>query len=79
MRVERKVPPGKDNDFEILTQDSLMETWNQLTGVVFAAAVGDIDRGVACVCRGRAGLQDPGQYPQRHDCAGRFRVDVRKS
>jgi len=40
LRVERKVPPGKDNDFEILTQDSLMDTFKQITGVVFAAAVG---------------------------------------
>jgi len=40
LRTERKVPPGADNDFEILTKDSLMETWKNLTGVVFAAAVG---------------------------------------
>ncbi len=40
LRVERKVPPGKPNDFEILTRDSLMETWKNLTKVVFAAAVG---------------------------------------
>ena len=40
LRVERKVPPGKPNDFEILTKDSLMETWKNLTKVVFAAAVG---------------------------------------
>jgi putative ABC transport system permease protein len=40
LRVERKVPPGKDNDFEIITRDSLTETWQNLTGVVFAAAVG---------------------------------------
>ena len=40
LRVERKVPPGEDNDFEILTKDSLMDTWRNLTQVVFAAAVG---------------------------------------
>ena len=40
LRVERKVPPGKPNDFEVLTQDSLMEIWENLTGVVFAAAIG---------------------------------------
>lgn len=40
LRVERKVPPGEDNDFEILTKDSLMDTWRNLTRVVFAAAVG---------------------------------------
>jgi len=40
LRVERKVEPGKPNDFEILTQDSLMEIWKNLTGVVFAAAIG---------------------------------------
>ncbi|MFH1941784.1 MAG: ABC transporter permease [bacterium] len=40
LRVERKVPPGKDNDFEIMTKDSLMDTWRNLTRIVFAAAVG---------------------------------------
>ncbi len=40
LRVERKVPPGEENDFEILTQDSLMDTWRNLTKIVFAAAVG---------------------------------------
>ncbi len=40
LRVERKVPPGKPNDFEIITRDSLMDVWKNLTGVVFAAAVG---------------------------------------
>lgn len=40
LRVERKVPPGEENDFEILTKDSLMDTWRNLTKVVFAAAVG---------------------------------------
>jgi putative ABC transport system permease protein len=40
LRVERKVPPGKPNDFEVITRDSLTDAWNNLTGVVFAAAVG---------------------------------------
>ncbi|OVE79495.1 hypothetical protein BVY01_02345 [bacterium I07] len=40
LRVERKVLPGEPNDFEILTRDSLMDTWRNLTRVVFAAAVG---------------------------------------
>ncbi len=40
LRVERKVPPGEENDFEILTKDSLMDTWRNLTKIVFAAAVG---------------------------------------
>ena len=40
LRVERKVPPGEENDFEILTRDSLMDTWQNLTKVVFAAAIG---------------------------------------
>ncbi len=40
LRVERKVPPGKPNDFEIITKDSLMDTWRNLTQVVFVAAVG---------------------------------------
>jgi putative ABC transport system permease protein len=40
LRTQRKVPPGKPNDFEIVTQDSLMDTWRNLTGIVFAAAIG---------------------------------------
>ena len=40
LRIERKVPPGKPNDFEIITRDSLTDAWKNLTGVVFAAAVG---------------------------------------
>jgi len=40
LRVERKVPPGKENDFEIITRDSLTETWRNLTGVVFTASIG---------------------------------------
>ncbi|MFO7889636.1 MAG: ABC transporter permease [bacterium] len=40
LRVERKVPPGKENDFEIITRDSLTESWKNLTGVVFTASIG---------------------------------------
>lgn len=39
LRVIRKVPPGKENDFEIATQDSVMNTLKDLTGFVFVAAV----------------------------------------
>jgi len=30
LRAERKVPPGKDNDFEIFNSASLINTWNDL-------------------------------------------------
>ncbi len=40
LRTVRKVPPGQPNDFEIITRDSLMDTWNNLTQVVFIAAIG---------------------------------------
>ncbi|MCG8605269.1 ABC transporter permease [bacterium] len=40
MRVERGLAPGDPNDFEVLTKDSLFETWRNLTDIVFAAAVG---------------------------------------
>ncbi len=40
MRAVRKVPPGQPNDFEIVTRDSLMDTWNNMTQVVFVAAIG---------------------------------------
>lgn len=39
LRIARKVPPGEENDFEIITQDSIMETLKNLTGFVFVAAV----------------------------------------
>jgi putative ABC transport system permease protein len=40
LRVNRGVAPGEPNDFEVLTKDSLMDTWRNLTKIVFAAAVG---------------------------------------
>lgn len=39
LRTERKVPPGKPNDFEIITRESLMETWANLTRYVFLGAI----------------------------------------
>ena len=39
LRAERKVPPGKENDFEIVTRESLMETWANLTRYVFLGAI----------------------------------------
>ncbi len=39
LRIARKVPPGVENDFEIVTQDSIMDTLKNLTGFVFIAAV----------------------------------------
>jgi putative ABC transport system permease protein len=35
MRRLRGLPPGKENDFEIQTQESMNDMWNQLTGVLF--------------------------------------------
>lgn len=40
LRVERGIPPGSPNDFEVLTKDSLMETWKNLTKIIFSAAIG---------------------------------------
>ena len=31
MRTERRIPPGKDNDFEIFNSASLIDTWNDLS------------------------------------------------
>jgi putative ABC transport system permease protein len=34
LRVERRIPFGKKNDFEVITQDSLMDTWRNLTRLI---------------------------------------------
>lgn len=44
MRSVRKVPPGKPNDFEIVTSESLIDTFNDLSrgvkfGAIFIAAI----------------------------------------
>lgn len=39
LRMVRGVPPGEPNDFEVVTQDSIMQTLKKLTGFIFVAAV----------------------------------------
>jgi len=39
LRMVRKVRPGEPNDFEVVTQDSVMQTLKKLTGFIFVAAV----------------------------------------
>ena len=36
LRQRRGVPPAKDNDFEIFTQDAITDLWNQISGGIFA-------------------------------------------
>jgi len=40
LRRKRNVAPGAPNNFEIITQDSLMSIYNQITGAAFAVMVG---------------------------------------
>lgn len=40
MRQRRGVSPDEENDFEMMTQDSLMDIYNQITGAAFAIMVG---------------------------------------
>ena len=40
MRAFRHLKPGQDDNFSILSSDSLVATWNSLTGALAAAAVG---------------------------------------
>jgi putative ABC transport system permease protein len=37
MRALRGLGPGDENNFDIVTQESMMEVWNQLTAALFAA------------------------------------------
>lgn len=39
LRIVRKVPPGAENDFEVVTADSIMNTLRNLSGFIFVAAV----------------------------------------
>jgi putative ABC transport system permease protein len=39
MRVRRKVALGKPNDFSVLTQETLLNFWNQITGALFGVMV----------------------------------------
>jgi len=40
LRAYRHLRPGQDDNFAIVSSDSLVQAWDQLTGVVAAAAVG---------------------------------------
>ena len=40
LRSVRKVPPGKPNDFEIFTSESLIDTFNDMSRYVKIAAIG---------------------------------------
>ncbi|MBN2010821.1 ABC transporter permease [candidate division KSB1 bacterium] len=40
LRAARKVPPGAENDFEIFTSESLIETFNDMTQNIKIAAIG---------------------------------------
>ncbi len=51
LRAVRKVPPGKPNDFEIVTSESLINTFNDMTrgvklGAIFIAAISLIVGGI---------------------------------
>ncbi|MEE9226655.1 MAG: ABC transporter permease [Acidobacteriota bacterium] len=39
LRIRRKVPPGEENDFAIMTQKSVLDFWGQLTNVFFLVMV----------------------------------------
>jgi putative ABC transport system permease protein len=54
MRSERGLRPAQENNFAIITQDKLFETWNRMTGIFFLvmfvlSAVGLIVGGVGVV------------------------------
>ena len=54
MRSNRGLRPAQENDFAVITQDKLFETWNRMTGIFFLvmfvlSAVGLIVGGVGVV------------------------------
>ncbi len=40
MRQLRKLQPGQEDDFAIMTQDQILDLWGQLTGVLFSVMIG---------------------------------------
>ncbi|MBI4473032.1 MAG: ABC transporter permease [Acidobacteria bacterium] len=40
LRHRRGVPPNKASDFDIMTQDSINDIWNQISGGIFAVMLG---------------------------------------
>ncbi|MFQ5709296.1 MAG: ABC transporter permease [bacterium] len=40
LRVEHGLAPGEQNDFEVVTKDSVMDTLKNLTNIIFSAAIG---------------------------------------
>jgi putative ABC transport system permease protein len=39
MRSMRRLRPGQDNNFSIVTQDKLLDSWNQITGMFFLVMI----------------------------------------
>ncbi len=39
LRAMRELKPAQENTFSIVTQDKLLDTWNQVTGMVFLAMI----------------------------------------
>ncbi|MFC1640140.1 ABC transporter permease [Gemmatimonadota bacterium] len=40
MRIIRKLRPGEDNNFDVVTQDKILESFNQITGMFFVVMIG---------------------------------------
>ncbi len=40
LRVERKVPPGEENDFEVWSSKTFIDTFNNIAGIIKIAAIG---------------------------------------
>jgi len=39
LRVRRKVPSGKENDFAVFTQDTMLDLYNQITGAAYLVMI----------------------------------------
>ena len=72
LRTARKVPPGEDDDFELFSNDSLIEQFNTFTRAV---RFGVAETSAATRSPAQGGLDAEGRSPECVDRRGLGRCD----